>query len=216
MSPRGEAGRGRERLSEESILSSALALIDDEGLDAMSMRRLASRLDVQPMAFYHHFPNKDALLDRVADEVLASVELPPLDLEWGEWTRRFFHGFKDAMLVHPNRVELMLARPGTGADYANMFGAYVGTLTGAGADGALIHTSWHMLVSYLLGYLQQFHAAVRTFPRGRSLEGPARNLLRIAAQIEACDDDREFDAGLDLIVQSIASRIRPTNSVVAG
>lgn len=215
MSPRGEAGRGRERLSEEAIVTAALQLIDHDGVQAMSMRKLAGRLDVQPMAFYHHFPNKDALLDRVADEVMGTIELPPSDLDWDEWTRRLLHQMKHALVRHPHRVELILARPGTGADYANMFGGFVGVMARAEVDGAAIHTAWHLISSYLLGYLQQFHAAVRTIPRLRPLGGPAENLLLIADEISHCDDDDEFDAGLDLIIEAIRSRIEAGREVVA-
>ena len=207
MSPKGEAGRGRERLSEEAIVTAALQLIDRDGLQALSMRKLADRLDVQPMAFYHHFPNKDALLDRVADAVIGSIEVPASDLDWAEWTRRFLHNMKDALVRHPRRVELILARPGTGADYANMFGGFVGVMAKAEVDGAAIHTAWHLVTSYLLGYFQQFHAAVRTIPRLRPLGGPAENLLLIADQIASCDDDHEFSVGLDLIIEAIQSRI---------
>ncbi|MFQ5966450.1 MAG: TetR/AcrR family transcriptional regulator [Acidimicrobiia bacterium] len=208
MSPRGEAGRGRERLSEESIVATALELIDREGVEAVTMRRLAEGLGVQPMAFYHHFGNKNALLDRVADEILAGIELPPRDLDWDAWTRQFLNRTKDALLSYPNRVDLLLSRPGSGGDYANMFGAFVGTLARQGIDAGLIHTAWHLLISYLLGYLQQFHALVRTLGRpGRPPEGPAQNLALIASQIETCDEEREFEAGLDLIIGAIQDRI---------
>lgn len=209
MSPRGEAGRGRKRLSEESIISNALELVDTQGVDAMTMRALAERLQVQPMAFYHHFPNKNALLDGVTDQVLASIEIPPLDLEWETWTRQFLHRMKEALVVHPNRVELILARPGTGADYANMLGGFVGTLAREEVDPPFIHSVWHLLISYMLGYLQQFHATVRTLDRGpRPTNGPASNLALIAREIQTCDDDHEFEVGLDLIIQAIASRIQ--------
>lgn len=215
MSPKGEAGRGRGRLSEEAIVDAALVLIDRDGPRAMSMRKLADRLDVQPMAFYHHFPNKDALLDRVADEVMGTIELPPSDLDWDEWTRRLLHHMKDALVRHPHRVELILARPGTGADYADMFGGFVGAMAKAEVAGTAIHSAWHLVASYLLGYLQQFHAAVRTIPRRRPSEGPAQNLRLIANEIALCDDDYEFDAGLALIIEAIRGSIEAGREVAA-
>lgn len=208
MSPRGEAGRGRRRLSEDAIIANALELLDTKGFDGLTMRALARRLNVQPMAFYHHFPNKNALLDRLADEILGAIELPPMDMGWEGWTRQFLERIKDALVAHPNRVKLILARPGAGADYANMFGGFVGTLAEAGVDTRLIHTTWHLLISYLLGYLQQFHAQVRTIDRGpRPHDGPAANLDLIAREIVTCDDNREFDKGLDLIIAGVQSSL---------
>ena len=134
MSPKGEAGRGRERLSEESIVTAALELVDGEGVKAVTMRRLAEPLGVNPMAFYHHFPNKDALLNRVTEEVIATIELPDPDLDWESWTREFINRTKDALLSHPSRVELLLERPGSGGGYLNMFGGFVGPLAREDVD----------------------------------------------------------------------------------
>src|SRR5690242_7064299 len=62
---------GQERLSREAILTAALQLVDDEGIDALTMRRLAATLGVNPMSLYHHLPNKAAVLAGLAELVFA-------------------------------------------------------------------------------------------------------------------------------------------------
>jgi AcrR family transcriptional regulator len=76
----GRSGRpraGTERLSREAILQAALRIVDDEGLDAMTMRRLAATLGVNPMSIYHHLPNKAAVFAGLAELVFAGIDPAP-------------------------------------------------------------------------------------------------------------------------------------------
>lgn len=71
-------------LSRERILTAALELARDDGIEALSMRRLAQELDVWPMSVYRYFQDKDALLDAMAADLLEQVPDPPLDGSWRE------------------------------------------------------------------------------------------------------------------------------------
>ena len=66
-----------EPLARERIVDAAMGIIDAEGLDALSMRRLGAELGVNPMAAYHYMPNKAALYDLVLEAVMAGVDRPP-------------------------------------------------------------------------------------------------------------------------------------------
>src|SRR3954453_9722752 len=72
----------RNRLSRELVLGAATEIARDEGLDALSMRRLAQRLDVWPMSIYTYFRDKDELLDALADGAVDSLELPSARASW--------------------------------------------------------------------------------------------------------------------------------------
>ena len=72
----GRPRAGEERLSREAILTAALRIVDDEGIDALTMRRLAATLEVNPMSLYHHLPNKAAVLAGLAELVFAGLEYP--------------------------------------------------------------------------------------------------------------------------------------------
>ena len=74
------------RTNRQEIVRAAIALIDADGIDSFSMRRLASAMGVDPMTLYHHLPNRAALLDAVVDELWSSIELgePAPGTEWRE------------------------------------------------------------------------------------------------------------------------------------
>ncbi len=84
--------------------------MDADGLAALSMRRLAAELGVDPMAAYRHVPNKEALLDAVVDAVLAEVELPAGTGPWEERLSVGVHRVLAAMTAHPHATPLLSAR----------------------------------------------------------------------------------------------------------
>ena len=99
-------------LTRERIVRTALAIVDREGLKALSMRRLGSQLDVDPMAVYYHVPNKDALLDAIVEAVMAQIDLAddnPADPA-EERILCAARAYRDAMLAHANALPIVLSR----------------------------------------------------------------------------------------------------------
>lgn len=101
----------RERLSRESIAAGALALADREGLDAVTIRRLATENSVTPMALYWHFADKDAVLDGIAEQIFASVELPePTTEPWDVQLRAILVALLATIRPHPLVADLLASR----------------------------------------------------------------------------------------------------------
>ncbi|WP_233412242.1 TetR/AcrR family transcriptional regulator [Nucisporomicrobium flavum] len=99
------------RLSRDAIIDCATALADAEGLEAVTIRRLAQENGVTPMAMYWHFNDKDSLLDGLAEHLIASVKLPePGDGMWDEQLRAILVAFLDAIRPHPALAGLALRR----------------------------------------------------------------------------------------------------------
>ncbi|MEV4704591.1 TetR/AcrR family transcriptional regulator [Actinoplanes sp. NPDC049316] len=99
------------RLSRDAIIDCATALADAEGLEAVTIRRLAQENGVTPMAMYWHFNDKDSLLDGLAEHLVASVQLPePGDGTWDEQLREILVAFLDAIRPHPALAGLALRR----------------------------------------------------------------------------------------------------------
>jgi TetR/AcrR family tetracycline transcriptional repressor len=99
-------------LSRERIVREALTIVDRDGLEALSMRRLGKELGVDPMAVYYYLPNKDALLDAIVEAVMSAIDLavddpsaPPEDRV--VWAAR---AYRDAMLAHANALPIVLTR----------------------------------------------------------------------------------------------------------
>src|SRR5687768_16340103 len=106
-----ESARARRPLSRARILRTALGIVDREGLDALTMRRVAAKLDVEAMSLYHHVPNKDAILDGVYDLVITKAELPKGDVTAEHWIRGTAAAFRRLAHQHPRAVPLFTSRP---------------------------------------------------------------------------------------------------------
>jgi len=130
------AGKVRAALSGDQIVREAIALIDAEGLDALSMRALAGRLGVEAMSLYHHFPSKAALLTAVSrafsEEVAGRWVNPPKD--WKERIIALGRGEIETILAHPNAVLLMTARSNPGGAGYITIEAMLRALSDAGLE----------------------------------------------------------------------------------
>lgn len=105
------AGGERLPLSRQGIALAALALIDEEGLESLSMRRLGARLGVEAMALYHHFPSKGDLLDAVMEQLLDEVEIPARDsMAPLDRLRALVTRYRGLALRHPPAFILLAAR----------------------------------------------------------------------------------------------------------
>jgi AcrR family transcriptional regulator len=94
-------------LTRDAVVQVALAMADADGLDTLTIRRLANHFGVTPMALYWHVKNKDELLDAMGDAVFASVALPPADdRSWSEQYRELLTALLTALRAHPGAVEL--------------------------------------------------------------------------------------------------------------
>ena len=108
---RTPAAHGSGKITREAVLAAALKIIDRDGADALSMRRLARALDRDPMILYRHAPGKAALLDGVAETVLAQLQVDCADPDWAGQLREVAHRFRALALAHPHVVPLIVTRP---------------------------------------------------------------------------------------------------------
>lgn len=101
----------KERLSRDAVARAAIELVDAEGLDALTVRRLATGLGVTPMALYWHFKDKDALLDGVAEQLLAEVVLPAADgAAWDVQLRATLEALLTGLAAHPAIAPMVKTR----------------------------------------------------------------------------------------------------------
>lgn len=99
------------RITRDVVLAAALELIDRDGVDGLSMRRLARVLGRDPMILYRHAPNKAALLDDVAETVLAQLTVDATDPDWVGQLRSVARNYRALALAHPHVVPLLVTRP---------------------------------------------------------------------------------------------------------
>src|SRR5271155_6083416 len=105
------AGRDNGQLNRSMILQTALRIVDRDGVDGLSMRRLSEAVGRDPVMLYRHVPNKAAVLDGVAELVLAQLSVDSTDPDWAGQLRTVARNFRELALTHPNVVPLLVTRP---------------------------------------------------------------------------------------------------------
>ena len=100
----------RPPLSRDRVVAEAMALADEHGLEALSMRALAGRLGVEAMSLYHHVASKEALLDAMVDAVFGELHLPVVGGDWRVELRARSVSGRTVLLRHPWAVGLMASR----------------------------------------------------------------------------------------------------------
>lgn len=112
QSPKRSKGGRPATLSTERIVTAAIEVLDTEGLDALTMRRVGRQLNAAAMSLYRHLPDRSALLTAVVDRLLAEavVELDAGDL-WPEALYRFGSSYRRTLLAHPRAVPLLATQP---------------------------------------------------------------------------------------------------------
>src|SRR4249920_4005972 len=111
MTQRTES-KQREKLSRDRIIDTALQIMDDEGLDAVSMRRVGRELGVEAMSLYHHVRDKDDLLMAIRERVLSEFVDPGTDGDWEMRVRRGARSWREVLRAHPNAIGLVSAPKG--------------------------------------------------------------------------------------------------------
>jgi AcrR family transcriptional regulator len=99
------------KITRDVVLAAALKIIDRDGAGGLSMRRLARAVNRDPMVLYRHAPNKAALLDGVAEIVLAQLKVDPADPDWATQLRAIARDYRRLALAHPHMVPLLVTRP---------------------------------------------------------------------------------------------------------
>lgn len=146
---------GEPRLSRATIVQAALDLVDEVGLDGLTMRRLADRLGSSPMGLYRHVRNKEdleaALLDRTMRVTVLPANEAPMDAV--ERTVGFCVRLRAQMLEHPFLLPLILGRPDIRTDHPESVGLIRAVLEAAGIDPELVPTAFTSLAAFVMGFV---------------------------------------------------------------
>jgi len=138
------------------ILDQALALVDEHGLAAMSMRAVAQRVGLTSMALYPYVGGKDSLLDGLVDllhlELGAGYGEDPAGFDWRQRLRALGRAVRALARAHPGAYPLLLSRPAAGASASWLTAALRGCLHDAGVPAAQVPRLTRMICAFLLGY----------------------------------------------------------------
>jgi AcrR family transcriptional regulator len=142
----------RRRLTRAQILDATLALAEDDGLAAVSMRAVARRLGVTPMALYHHVGSKQDLLDGLVERLLEELPLPDPDLPWPERLQAMGAGLRATARRHPDAFPMLLRRPATTPASLRARDVVYGALRDAGIPAELVPRAERLLSTFMIGF----------------------------------------------------------------
>ncbi len=137
----------RQRLTKDVLFETALRIVDAEGLDALTMRRLGSELGVEAASLYHHVPNKDALLDGVVMRMRTELRIPdPIPPDWKDLMAAIFDEYGRVLAAHPHLVPLAGRRVETDPDSGLVF------LTQLGFSDDDAVELWQSMIACTVGF----------------------------------------------------------------
>ncbi|MFC4587677.1 TetR/AcrR family transcriptional regulator C-terminal domain-containing protein [Sphaerisporangium corydalis] len=174
----------------QEVLTAALDLLEEVGIDDLTVRRLAQRLGVQPGALYRHYPSKRALLDAMVGHIVAGAPAPAVPAgDWAGHLRAMAASGREGMLAHRDGARLLATFYDPGPDAVASFMRIVEVLRAAGAAERAAVVATDTVLAYVNGFTMEEQARRAATPR------PER--------------DRDFQAGLDLIIAGIGATLPP-------
>jgi AcrR family transcriptional regulator len=211
-------------LSRERVLRAAVALADQAGVDALTMRRLAQELGVVPMALYKHVASKDELLDGMVDVVVGEIDPPASGTDWKTAIRRRVLSARGALLRHPWASQILESRTDPTPAVLEYMDSMIGMFRAGGFSIDLTHHAMHAMGSRLLGFSQELYDdSVDLDPEATAvmlqrMAGKFPHITELVMAItheeasvvgQGCDDQFEFEFALDLMLDGL-DRLRHT------
>jgi AcrR family transcriptional regulator len=208
----------RPRLTRQRVVAEALAVIAQDGAQALTMRSLATRLGVVPGALYHHVGNKQQLQDLVLDGVLAEIDFD-LDssMPWAEQLKIVAHRLRQVLEDHPGVAAILKTRDPLGPHSLALAEAFLSPLQTAGFGNREAGLAFFLLVDYTIGFAvssprtsvneqrvrdtairAQLHEFFRSLPPDRF---PA--LVALGEHVWLDNRDERFTAGLQVLVDGL-------------
>ncbi|MFD5424898.1 TetR/AcrR family transcriptional regulator C-terminal domain-containing protein [Streptomyces sp. NPDC127084] len=206
-------------MTRERIVAAALVIIDEEGVDGLSMRRIAARLGVQAMSLYNHVRSKADILDGVTEYITDRMRMPTrMSGGWEEGVRTLSHTFREAALRHPRAGELALTRQLSTPTALAPVDTMLAMLLDHGFDEATAVHVLRLFVSFQVGsLLREIHTAPPPQDHGQErdraeverartayfAEAGFPAVAKVAPILAVNDHDAEFAFGVELLIGAL-------------
>ena len=204
-------------------MTAALEVLQADGFDGLTMRRLAAQLDVKAASLYNHVRNKDELLAFVADAICAEIPPPAPGLGWREQLRRGSHAIRRVLLAHRDGARVMAASPPSGPNRLRTIEDLLRVLKEAGFRRSEIADVSFVLSSMVIGFVldesmgeqilpgssaEQREAARRWFKSLPADRYP--NFVRLADAFADSSAERRFELAVKAMLDGLELRLRPS------
>lgn len=194
----------RRPLSRDAILDAALALLDEDGMAGLSMRKLGAKLGVEAMSLYNHVPSKDALLDGIHERILLSLDPPSGARTWQALLRHQAHALHRALQAHPSAIPLFATRPAATPAAIERLERYLEVLLRAGFKPEVAISIVQLLLQLVVGHAMWTTATEVVYPP----VSPPPHVAEVARALEHWDADRELDLGIEALLHGFERLLR--------
>ena len=209
-------------LSRERILQVALQRADAEGIEALSMRKLAQELGVKAMSLYNHVANKDDMVDGMVDLVVGEIELPSLEVDWKTAMRQRANSAHTVLLRHPWATLALMSRVNVGPAMLRYVDATLACLVEAGFSYPMADYAWNALDSHIYGFTlqalnfpfeaEEYAAAAKDYVAMIPPEKyPYLNQLTHQVMAGCHDGLHDFEFGLNLLLNGLENLVDSHN-----
>jgi AcrR family transcriptional regulator len=231
VAARNKRTEPRVPLSRQRVLRAAVTIADEDGIQALTMRRLAEEVGAEAMSLYYHVANKEEVLDGVVEmiveeinDVVGRLDVPSAGADWKKAVRERILAARDVLLRHPWAPRLFETRGSMSPAMVRYHDGLVGLMRDGGFSFDLCHHALHALGSRAMGFTQELFDpgdAAANENSADMLAGMADqfpNLVAMLADVVHddpestlgwCDDQTEFEFGLDVILDGL-DRLRDT------
>ena len=210
----------RTPLTKERVLRAAVALADEDGIESLSMRKLAQELGVEAMSLYNHVANKEDILDGMVGVIVSEIHAPSTGADWKTIIRQRAIAAREVLKRHPWAPGVIESRTNAPPTMIRFIDSTLGIFREGGFSIDLAHHALHAMGSRLLGFTQEL------FESDDADQGPAEtaaiflrqmageypNIAEMLMEIShdkgsivgpGCDDQFEFEFGLELMLDGL-------------
>lgn len=212
----------RDPLTRTRVIEAALHVMDAEGVEAVTMRRIGRELGVEAMSLYRYVRDKDDVLEGLTEKVMTEFEFTASTGDWTEDARAMSREWRRLLGLHPGVMELFAERhkPLEGLAAFRAMDAALGVLRGSGLSTREAAQAFNTLGSYIMGFVMMEqglmlghddeHAREHEAIAGVLSDAGLANVVDCFPHFADCSTDEQFDFGLDLVIHGIEARLAST------
>ena len=198
----------RPSLTRAAVVRTALRLVDEHGLPALTMRALATELQVSPMALYNHVRDKNELINLMVDLMLGEVDLPTNTGDWTTQLRALACSIHQVLTAHPGLARVYSTKVRIGPHSLRIMERGLGLLLQAGFRPSDAADAFFALFTYTAGYHQMGRVDPRDYSALPSKQIPS--ITTVTAHLNGVHQQGRFEYGLDTLLTGLKTTHNPT------
>ena len=215
--------KNRERLSRERIVEAAIGIMDSEGLEAVTMRRVGRELGVEAMSLYNHVQDKEEVLDGVCERIMAGFEIPQRSDGWAETCRRSAREYRRLLKAHPDLIRLFAATRGPVRSVESLrpMEFALRLFREVGLSDRHAAQAFHSFGAYIQGFVMMEQGSMAGGPQHAKMHQEVVAALNadefpafraVGPYFAECDLDEQFEFGLKLMIEGLLVKVEPVPS----